>query len=123
VRADRPDVERRTRQTVERYLHLTEVWENEAMLAMWAEDGVLDDPEPIGEFRGIRELATHYRSRPAVRPFDMEVLAVHVDGRHAIVEFRGDARRELGLGDDFQFASVFTVDDDGKIAAIVGYRR
>jgi limonene-1,2-epoxide hydrolase len=120
---DQSEVERRTKETVERYIELTQTWDNEAALEMWAPDGVLRDPEPVGEFNGRLELEAHYRSRPAERPFDFEVTALHVDGHDAILEVKGHDRRPDVLGADFEFADLFTVNDDGTIARIIGYHR
>jgi hypothetical protein len=115
------DSSERTRQTVERYIELTRAWDNEAMLAMWADDGVLKlVPAALGEFHGKEEIAGHYRERPTERPFDFDVDHVHVDGETGIVEVRVHATEVTA---ELQVADVFKVDGQGRISSITGYHR
>jgi hypothetical protein len=111
----------RTRATIDRYIELTRMWDSEALLALWAEDGVLRlAPASLGEFAGWDALASHYRSRPTERPFEFEVASIHVDTNSAVVVVTG---QDKATGANFEVADIFTIDAAGRIKAVVGYYR
>jgi hypothetical protein len=111
-----------TRQTMDRYNRLTLDWDIDGLIDMWAEDGVMKlIPLELGEFRGIKEIETHYRARPSTRPFDIRIERLVTEGTDGFVEVRGEI---IGSGAEFHVVDQVTVrPGDGKIQSVTGFVR
>lgn len=132
----------KTKEWFDRYLQLTAEWNQEGLIDLWTDDGVmksfhrsLDDvpeaverfygsltkaPEPDenGEFRGIEEIRRFFRSRQTEKPFEIVDSDLYISGRSAIM------RVVAGFPDGYQIEvlSRYTFNADGELVECTAYR-
>jgi steroid delta-isomerase len=92
-----------------------------AFLALWADDGVLEDPVGTPEYRGLEAIGAFWDS--ARQLADQIVLVperVHVAGDQAAMVFEINAHVGEG-GMLIHAVDIMRCDDDGRLASVRAY--
>jgi hypothetical protein len=111
-----------SRELAEQYLEYARTGDHEAIIAMFADDAVLEPPDrsAIPEVRGIDALRAHYHRSVTTRTPKIEATNWVVDGLRCVVELTASYDDEPG---DLRIVDVFSFDKAGKIAHMTAYHR
>ena len=109
------------RRLVERYAAAVSARDVDAVMELFADGAVQRDPATAPPNVGREAIATFLRNGVGASTATLfEVLAVHTAGDHVAIDFRVSVTLESGTM-VIEGIEVFTVDGDGRIAAVTAY--
>jgi glyoxylase I family protein len=110
------------RQVAERYIELVNQRDLAGIVDLFAEDGMVEPPNPAyaRRIQGIEALTAHYANSVGRRKPNLTVTNWYVSGRVCIVELESEVNDSP---DPMGVVDVFELDDSAKIRRLTAYRR